>query len=342
MSQNDPKPKRTSKKTEALEIRLSPEEKSAFLAACQRAGRTASAVLRDAMRAYAQFGPVARLPGSPVMIASAFLGATAGAFLLVQMIQPAEAEPEERLYGMRTFNAYAVSGLYDREMLWDEYRERTGTLRDILHQLSVRDSGDLPYHDRETLAGRSGEMFGGVFIPAGLDSTRFMAEPDRVSAGCWAVLEAHWLAQRRYQFSEWDGDDDGIVTAREFSQAQLTRHRLVFGMQDKDGDGFITRTDFEPDVIEAWADARRVAMEAAAPAPSSRRPRLDPQQVAGACAAEREWAQPAPPRSRDDFLREPEAGAPPPLNSAAGHVAAYDVDGNGRVSFAEFVAASGS
>lgn len=275
------------------------------------------------------------------MIASAFIGATAGAFLLVQLIQPAEAEPEDRLYGMRTFNAYAVSGLYDREMLWEEYWERSGTLRDVLYQLSVRDSGDLPYHVRETLAGRSGSMFGGVFIPADLDSTRFMEEPDRVNAECWDVLEAHWLTQRRFQFNEWDADEDGIVTALEFSRAQLERHQFVFGMQDKDGDGFITRTDFDPDVIEAWAQARQAALEAAPPAPPSRRPRLDQDLVAQACAAEREWAQPTPPPSREDFLREPEAGASPPLNSAAGHIAAHDIDGNGRVSFDEYVAAAG-
>ncbi len=57
MSQSERKAKRRSKKTEALEIRLSPEEKTAFLDACTRAGRTASAVIRDAMRAYASLVP---------------------------------------------------------------------------------------------------------------------------------------------------------------------------------------------------------------------------------------------------------------------------------------------
>lgn len=43
-------PKRPSKKTEMLELRVSPEEKAAFLDACRELGRSASAVIRKAMR----------------------------------------------------------------------------------------------------------------------------------------------------------------------------------------------------------------------------------------------------------------------------------------------------
>lgn len=119
MTKQTPNRDYRSKKSEALEIRVSPEEKAAFLEACRRVGRSASAVIRDAMRSYASFGPMARRPRSTLMIASAFAGASLGAFLLMQITQGAEAGEPDRLYGMRTFNAYAVSGVYDHELTLD-------------------------------------------------------------------------------------------------------------------------------------------------------------------------------------------------------------------------------
>jgi hypothetical protein len=85
MSNADKKSKRPSKKTEMLEVRVAPEEKAAFLEACRQVGRSASEVIRDAMRAYSDFGPMARLPRSGFMLVSAFIGASAGAYALIHL-----------------------------------------------------------------------------------------------------------------------------------------------------------------------------------------------------------------------------------------------------------------
>lgn len=329
--------KRPSKKTGMLEVRVSPEEKAAFLNACRAAGRSASAVIRDAMRAYANFGPMARVQGSSIMIASAFAGATAGAFLLVQFIQSAEAGETERLYGFDTFQAYAVSTLYDREMSWDEFRMRAGSVRDVLEQLATRETESLPHHLRQTLAFRSGEIFGSIFLPAQLDPFAIGDDLDRVSADCWAVLEAYRLDYLRHQFEGWDADNSGEVTAREFSDVTFRRHSRSFAFQDKDADGFITMTDFSPEILQAWSEVLEAAPERSVAPP----PRLDSDAVGLACASEREWAARQPSVSREEFLRAPADGTPPPADSAAGLIAARDIDGDGRVSFPEYLAAIG-
>lgn len=338
MTKSNKSAKRPTKKTGMLEVRVSPEEKTAFLDACRAAGRSASAVIRDAMRAYTNFGPMARAQGSPIMIASAFAGATAGAFLLVQFIQSAEAGDAERLYGFDTFRAYAVSTLYDREMSWDEYRTRAGSLRDVMEQLAAREMENLPYHLRQTLGSRSGEVIGSIFIPARLDPGVFGDELDRVSAGCWAVLEAYRLEYLLYRFESWDADSSGDVSAREFSDARFRSFSRGFSLEDKDADGFITAADLSPAVVQAWSEAREAAPQ---PPVAEQRPRLDRDAVAVACAAEREWSAPQPRISNAEYLQEPPQGEAPPLLSAAGHIAARDINGDERVSFAEYLASSG-
>lgn len=82
------KPKRPSKKTDMLEVRVSPEEKAAFLAACRELGRSASAVIRKSMRVETR--RVQERPARLKMLV------TTGAMLPVLMLsatQPEAVEP---------------------------------------------------------------------------------------------------------------------------------------------------------------------------------------------------------------------------------------------------------
>jgi len=332
MTEQKPNRKRPSKKTGMLEVRVSPEEKAAFLEVCRAAGRSASSVIRDAMRAYASFGPMARRPRSTLMIASAFVGASLGAFFLIQMTQSAEAGEPDRLYGMRMFNAYAVSGLYDRDLTLDEYLDRSGTVRETFEQMATRQTDPtlIPAPDRETLASRSGAIFGQIFIPAGLDPSHFRDEIDRVGATCWAAMDEVRFRALEFEFSEWDRDRDGTVTAREYSDARLRRMRRTFSMQDVDGNGVLSASDFDPAL---WVARDRQRPEASPPArarPSFRLPGT-------ACTAEREWAAHEETVSPEHFARAVPSDAPPPFDSAAGHIALQDLDDDGSVSFAEYV-----
>ncbi|BDX00948.1 hypothetical protein MACH15_27000 [Maricaulis maris] len=343
MTQTNRPRKRPSKKTEALEIRLSPEEKSAFLDACQRAGRTASAVLRDAMRGYSQFGPMARLPGSPTMIVSAFAGASIGALLLLSAVQGTEPGEQDRLYGMSLFNSYAVSDFYDHELTLAEYLERSGSVQSTFEQmvLSQTDPDAIPAQDRTTIGERSGAIFGQLFIPANLDPALFRENMERVTDGCWAAMDDVRYARLRRRFESWDADQNGRVTAREFSDATLATIRQSFQLQDADGDGAIAIADFDPSIWQARDDANRAASETGGQGNVSMRSQSF-HLPETACATERVWAQASAPTSPDDFFSAAtrEDGRLRP-NSAAGMVASRDLDANGQISFAEFVATSG-
>lgn len=68
------KPKTTSaKKTEVIELRLSPEDKSAFMEACRMEGQSASAVLRDGIHVYLKNGYFGENRRSIKMLISGFL-----------------------------------------------------------------------------------------------------------------------------------------------------------------------------------------------------------------------------------------------------------------------------
>tara|TARA_R110002051_G_scaffold259449_4_gene318893 strand:+ start:1478 stop:2068 length:591 start_codon:yes stop_codon:yes gene_type:complete len=82
-------PKRPSKKTEMLELRVSPEEKAAFLDACRELGRSASAVIRKAM--HVEIRRVQERTGRLKMLV------TIGAMLPVLMLVGTEPQVTERL-----------------------------------------------------------------------------------------------------------------------------------------------------------------------------------------------------------------------------------------------------
>lgn len=222
---------RPSKKTEAIEIRLSPEEKSAFLDACQRAGRTASAVLRDAMRGYTQFGPMARLPGSPIMIASAFAGASAGAFLLVSIIAPQSAAVDPGAVHP-AFAAHDVNS--DNVLTRDEYDYGRSD------SLALMRGGEPENHRLNPAFAR---VVGAAFVGHDINMPAIMMTPERVSNECW-VAAAAWLDQQQQaRFAHWDENGDGVVPFAEFSRVMIGDLRTRFEAADIDSDGQLTRND---------------------------------------------------------------------------------------------------
>ena len=237
MTKTDKPKRRPSKKTEALEIRLSPEEKSAFLDACRKMGRSASAVIRDAMRAYASFGPMARLPGSPVMIVSAFAGAALGSVVLYLFVQQPEAE-EERFYGVAEFNLLDRNG--DNRLVLEEVLLAVGTARENVTR-RFEAGRAASYGD---LTGLGGGVFASIARNPPLDAIRFAYAPETISDDCWAGVEAIHRQRMESRFRFWDGDQDGIVLVGEYSRVRLASYRAEFDGYDLSGDGAISRLEW--------------------------------------------------------------------------------------------------
>ena len=254
MTKADKPKRRPSKKTEALEIRLSPEEKSAFLEACRKMGRSASAVIRDAMRSYASFGPMARLPGSPVMIASAFAGAALGSVALYWFVQQPEA-PEERFYGVAEFNLLDRNG--DNRLVLEEVLLAAGTARENLTR-RFEAGRAASYGD---LTGLGGAVFASIARNPPLDVFRFVYAPQTISDGCWAGVETIHRQRMESDFRFWDAGGDGTVSVAEYSRVRLAFYRAEFDGYDLSGDGLISRHEW----LEQDTDAMRNSLRAAGP-----------------------------------------------------------------------------
>ncbi|MFT6661099.1 MAG: hypothetical protein ACJA0K_001085 [Maricaulis maris] len=229
MTEQKPNRRRPSKKTGMLEVRVSPEEKAAFLEVCRAAGRSASSVIRDAMRAYANFGPMARLPGSPIMISSAFVGAALGAWVFVAVTGVFNASPEERVWGFAEFRRIDVN----RDQLIDraEYRSRYPDARAVF----VSGRPDATPARRAALLS--------MFEFFDLDPRVFVDHANQVSDVCWADLAERDQMMRDAEFLAFDRDLDSHITPTEFSDALLARWTNTFGQMDRNGDGILDRAD---------------------------------------------------------------------------------------------------
>ena len=225
------KPQQASKKTEALEVRVSHEQKTDFMAACAAHGRSASDVIRDAMRGYTRWGSMARAQWRMTMLGTIMVSITAGTMMFIG--SPEASSTGDRLFGFADFRRYDHN--YDQRLTPNEVLETIGRVQDIIEQR----------HDRP---GEVGVVMGLLFAryPAAndLDISPLHSAPDSVSEGCWAALEAAWIEGYQAQFRRWDADEDGNVTAREFSDAQIRSVRSTFSYFDKDGDGVLTRDDY--------------------------------------------------------------------------------------------------
>jgi hypothetical protein len=229
MSRKERPMKRPSKKTEMLEVRVSPEEKTAFLEACRKVGLSASGVIRDAMRAYANFGPMTRLPGSPIMIASAFAGAALGAFFVSQVV----FEPDTpQVLDVLSFSDFRDRDLNDdRVVSRQEFEQSHGQIR-VMFEHSERDGGH-----------KLGAVVGYILVGHDLDISRFFTEPEIVSEACWDGLETAYQLVIAERFSDRDLNGDGQIHYVEYSDYMMLEYRSIFELQDVDQNGVLTIED---------------------------------------------------------------------------------------------------
>lgn len=165
------------------------------------------------------------------MIASAFLGASAGAYLLVSIVSQPSTEPDPASVHPE-FSTHDLNS--DNLLTRAEYDFARSDGPELMR------SGE-PENRRLTPAFAT--VLGNAFAGHDINLPALMMAPETVSEACWQAA-AQWLDQRQIErFERWDDNGDGIVPFAEFSRVYLAEVRSTFDSIDMDGDGGLTRDD---------------------------------------------------------------------------------------------------
>lgn len=304
--------KRPPKKTRSIEVRVSEEEREAFLERCQLEDQPASAVLREAMAQYARTGPAALHKRSRFMTFS--IAASVLALSAALQSSPLELTPGQP-YGLAEFELYDLNG---NDVLTErEYRQAFSSQR------VYSEAGAAPlraqYHGMVI-----GSFYGGGYsgpLP------HFEQSFDQISADCWNAIDREMSAGLAVRFHGMDSDGDRRVTAQEFSDAKLRQIHQLFEDLDRNADQRLTVEDLgRLSAPEVPGPAARQSRPAESAPETFRDARPD---FLAICGPEFE-ALPSAGQSRA-------ALAPPdPHTVFAQHYAPFDANGDGALVFAEF------
>jgi hypothetical protein len=209
------------KKSEALEIRVSHEDKQAFMEAVSRRGTTASDVIRKAMDVFVRNGHVRR---RNIMITASLIAVSAAA-LVIQTNPGGEAQTYS---GINEFAEMDADG--NRSLTLEEYR----AFRDTAYNNLSGANG----------AGAFGSAAGallashGDVVPAGF-GRRARENPESIPESCWDALEDSWQAYISDHHQTMDANSDGQVSVLEYSERRTNRLRAQFEHMDRNGDGLL-------------------------------------------------------------------------------------------------------
>lgn len=304
--------RREPKKTRSIEVRVSEEEREAFLERCQREQQPASAVLREAMAQYARTGRAALHHRSRLMTYS--IAASVLALSVALQSSPLDLTPDQP-YGLAEFELYDLNG--NDALTEREYRQAFSS-----HRVYSEAAG-------EPLRALHHGMVAGSFYGVGYSGPlpHFAQSYDQISADCWNAIDREvsaWLAVR---FHAMDSDGDRRVSAQEFGDAKLRQIHQLFEGLDRNADQRLTVEDL----------GRLSAPEAPGPAPRQSRP------AASAPETFRDARPDLLSVCGPEFENLPSAGqsraplaSPDPHAVFAQQYAPFDVDGDGALIFAEF------
>ena len=318
--------RRPVKRTRSVEVRVSDEEREAFLDRCREQDRSASEVLREAMAHFARSGRIAPSLRSRAM--SFTIAASVLALSAALQSTTLDLEADQTL-AHPLFDLYDLNA--DRRLTLPEYLRVFGSVRRL-----ANDGGEGVLDAYYT-----GAVFG-TFIRAGYRGRLNLLFDDQapISESCWTALDRQMSVVMARGFAEYDADEDGVVTPEEFGAYQIASYQIQFESLDRNGDQTLTVADFE--LVHAEMEAARREAGAMADATPPERPVMAPgsfhddtPEAVRICGPEIDAfaaGQPAPPRIERGPARTPLT----PQQDFEARVAQADADADGRISFGEF------
>lgn len=290
-----------SKKSEALEIRVSHEEKQAFMSAVSKRGTTASQVIREAMDLFVRNGRIRR---RNVMISASILAVS----LAAGFVSLSDEAQSETWSGLAEFNEIDTDN--DRQVTPDEFAAFYSTAYD---NLSGANGAGAFGRAIGALLARYGER-----VPADFGRTA-QETPEQISQACWTALEDSWSTVISNTFASHDADENGWISFPEFSDRQTAGLRRAFRSQDHDDNGVLTYEELNPSSAGIVGRDETSTGDEPVPPPARQTPEHVSICFGAAAEAERE-------------LMSPEDGH----RAAQALMAGWDLDQNGEVSWAEY------
>jgi hypothetical protein len=243
------------KRTRSVEVRVSDEEREAFLERCREQDRSASEVLREAMAHFARSGRIAPSLRSRTMsftIAASVLALSA-AIQSTTLDLEADLSMTQSHYDIYDLNA-------DQRLTLPEYLRAYGSVRRL-----ANDGGDgvLDAH-------YSGMVFG-TLIRAGYRgrASLFFDDGAQIDDACWTALDREMSVALARGFARYDADEDGVVTPQEFAEFQIAQNLRRFDGMDRNGDRVFSVTDIEI-LRDQIAERRRETADIADATPPDR------------------------------------------------------------------------
>lgn len=236
--------KPSSKKTELIEVRVSHETKREFLAACQRAGRTASDVVREGID---RFMAAERFPAAPEPAAESrgvirliprpmrrkrWLAAGAGAAALaVFAALPSAAAPDFRSVFV------ALDANKDGVLSADEFADTKGEI------VMVRSLKPLPSGQTFPRVAKDGEKTAMYRLPGDPDAG-VVVRREAMHRTLDAAEPPTLAMIRRSHFASMDANKDGKVELEEFVADRRSAMVQGFTRLDADQDGAISAEEY--------------------------------------------------------------------------------------------------
>jgi len=228
--------KLSQKKTETLDVRVSHDEKVAFMEAVNLRGKTASIVIRDAMHLFVQNG---RLRRRNIMI-STLLAAAASLSTFALLVPDGETDS---VAGLAEFTQIDTN--LDRQLTLEEFQTHLGSV------LTAQRLDAAPH--------RLGRALGILWVqydvvPPQEFFDTIETEPDNISESCQQAMQAAWDNYGENAFHGVDANSDGQISFTEFSPPRVDSLGQTFDRLDIDQDGYLTESEVIPQNSTARSD----------------------------------------------------------------------------------------